>query len=240
MLKRPPCACGKNCFKSLTYKSLKFLRYKYWTRSRQLRSQWLIQTVKNSESKGKFSYFTTENGHKLCSIAFLKAYGINKNLLVKCRSLAQRNRVATDVKKTRELSVSSVECIGWLENYFSACGDRMPDKDLIYLPYRTTKLYVYNIYKQDTLSPVSKATFGVIWKQHFPHVKFKKVSYIHHFYYYTIQFDLGTDSLNETHAQCIQPLSLEFAILACTVKSGNFFFYFIIETASQVPACQVF
>ena len=176
VLKRPLCSCGKKCLQSLTYKTLRFLRYKYWTRSRQMRSQWLIQTVKNSETGGKFSFLTTENGLKVCSIAFLKAYGINKNLLVKCRGLAYKNRVATGVKKTRKLAVTSVECIGWLENYFSACGDRMPDKDLIYLPYKSTKLYVYSLYKQDTLSPVSKATFGVIWKQHFPHVKFKKVS----------------------------------------------------------------
>ena len=68
-------------------------------------------------------------------------YEINKKLLAKDRSLACKNRVAKDVEKTREPSVTSLECIGWLENYFSAGGDRMPDKDLIYLPFRTIKLY---------------------------------------------------------------------------------------------------
>ena len=171
------CKCGLECFKPFTFKSVRYLRYRYWTKSRQMRSQWLIQTLKNSKKNGKYTYMDVDSGERVCSVAFRLLYNINKNFLVKCNKNARRNAVASDVKKAKGMTVKSVMCVGWIENYVTACADRMPDKGAILLPYKTRKSNVYNIYKSENTEPVSKSTFQYLWRHHFPQVKVKQVRY---------------------------------------------------------------
>ena len=169
------CSCEMDCYQSFKLKNIRYLRYRYWTKSRQMRSQWLIQIMKNSERKGRYQYMNTDSGERVCSKAFLKLYNINKNLLVKCNKLAARNALASDTSKFKDLSVETLKCMSWFEDYVTACADRMPDHGTILLPYKTTKTAVYSLYKEEHFPPVSRMTFENIWRHHFPHVKVKQV-----------------------------------------------------------------
>ena len=99
-----------------------------------------------------------DTGKRVCSVAYHLLYNINKNVLVKCNKNARMNSVASDVKKTKGMTVKSVMCIGWIENYVTTCADRMTDKGVILLPYKTRKSNFYKIYKTENYVPVSKST----------------------------------------------------------------------------------
>ena len=73
-------------FQALYFKSVRYLRYRYWTKSRQMRSHWLIQTLKNSVKKGQYTYMNVDTGKRVCSVAFHLLYNINKNVLEKCKT----------------------------------------------------------------------------------------------------------------------------------------------------------
>lgn len=75
---------------------------------------------------------------------------------------------------------NSLTAINWLEDYASFYGDRMPNSGDVKLPYKARKPSVYQSYREDADNPVSKSQFFKIWKNYFPHLKIKQVSYYKH------------------------------------------------------------
>ena len=174
------CSCGSNCFELFNIKSVKSLRYQYWSKSRYARSQWLIQTLKVATQNGKYKMLSMDSGETVCMKAFKKLLNINKNMVVKCSSGLSRNSIALPPRSERTKSVAVVSSINWLEDYFSFYSDRMPDSKAVLLPYKMTKASIYQTYVRDMeerrqQGPVSIPTFYQIWSQHFPDVKIKQV-----------------------------------------------------------------
>lgn len=170
------CSCGEKCLEAYSVRTVHALRYRFWSKNRQMRAQWLIQTIKIGKKFGRFLKLRTDDGINVCSKAFLALYKLNKNMLGHCRQLANKDAVALKTKKPRTVSSPVIQCISWFENYVSCSGDRMPDSNSILLPYRTSKLAVYNSYcKANEGNTISRTSFQNIWKWHFPQVKIKQV-----------------------------------------------------------------
>lgn len=171
------CACQKNCLRSVNVKTIKLLRYRYWSKSQLHRNQWLIQAVSNSDFRGRFRYLTMDNGQQVCCSAFLKIYHINKNKLTKCTGLHEQGAISSRGKRPRPLTTATINAVAWLEDYASFYGDRMPHSADILLPYKTQKQVLYWTYKRehpgDTVT--SMTTFYRIWKTYLPTLKIKKV-----------------------------------------------------------------
>ena len=176
---RKNCFCGGECKKTLTLKTLATLRYRFWSMSRQSRSQWLIHSFANAEIRGRHRIHQIENRQKFCSVAFRQVYKINKNYYGKCKKLQERNSVSTSGAAPRITSIQSLSAIAWLEDYASFYGDRMPHCKDILLPYKTLKQNVYAQYRADRVADansVSRTQFYRLWKSHLPQVKIKRVS----------------------------------------------------------------
>ena len=142
-----------------------------------MRAQWLIQTIKLGKKSGRQVHLQTDDGINVCSSAFLQLYKLNKNYMVTCTKLVKQNAVAQGARKPKISSQAAIKCTAWFQNYATCSADRMPDSDTVLLPYKTTKLTVYETYKKENgvEDTVSRATFNNIWKWNFPNVKIKKV-----------------------------------------------------------------
>ena len=173
------CCCGRHCAKQFSIESLKYIRYKLWSKTRQMRAQWILQTLRNGKKTGRFLHLTMENGMHVCRRSFLKLCNLDKNMLVRCRKLIAKDTASFCAKKSKSNSPPVVKSISWLEEFASCAGDRMPDSKLILLPHKTTKSSVYETYKEDIQRengvPVSISTFRNIWMWHFPDLRMKKV-----------------------------------------------------------------
>ena len=122
--------------------------------------------------------YQMENGVTVCKKAFMSLLHINKNLMTMCRKHVKGD-LLSQTSTFRTLSMKSLQCMTWIEEYASYYGDRMPNNENILLPYRTTKISVYNSYCQDMKecrkNAVSRAGFNRIWKHNFPNLKIKQV-----------------------------------------------------------------
>ncbi|XP_060583861.1 uncharacterized protein LOC132740023 [Ruditapes philippinarum] len=128
---------------------------------------------KSKETIGKFTFLRTEYGGLVCSKAFQSLYRINKNTFSKANVISGKT---VGLSKTKSKSHNTISLIAWFEEYVKFHGDFMPHKQDVLLPYGSRKLHVYEQYKIETASPVSKSTFFDMWAKHFPHIKIKKTT----------------------------------------------------------------
>ena len=70
--------CEKDCIKKLQLKTIETLRFKYWTKQRSARRQWLLERIKASRrSKSKPLFVVEEAGVALCQRGFMSLYGVS-------------------------------------------------------------------------------------------------------------------------------------------------------------------
>ena len=162
-----------------TFKTIKTERYRFWTKSVEQRKQWLVHTLQSGQQKGHFNFLHIDN-KIICTFALKNIYGLNKNMLSKCKLLSEKGDVASKGRKLRGVTEKTVVAINWFETYASTYGDRMPNSDQILLPIKTLKEQVYNTYKCDMIKqrqkPISRSGLQSVWKSHFPNLKIKMVS----------------------------------------------------------------
>lgn len=174
------CSCMNKCIDGISAKIVMSVRDRYWSKTRQCRAQWLTQTIRTSQKRGKFYYMTLDTGKQVCQKAFMNIMNVNKNSLTKCKRLSSDGAVASKGAGIRDFSSQRITTISWLEDYSSFYGDRMPDSVSVLLPYKTLKDSVYEYYKRDMSTEdhksVSRTSFFRIWADHFAHLKIKQVS----------------------------------------------------------------
>ena len=118
----------------------------------------------------------------MCRNAFSKLLRINKNRLTALKKKAIYGAVTNAGCSQKTASVKLTEAISWLEQYATLYGDRMPDLKKVMLPYKTEKFAVFLKYRQETKNSVSKSSFYSVWKDYFPHLKIKEVSFLYLLY----------------------------------------------------------
>ena len=165
-----------------TFDDIRSIRERFWNSPKPIRMQKLIEYVESSQQVGKSNFIkvTALKDKNICSRAFQKLFRVNKNTFSRAAALTKDGAVFFPTKKPRDVSEHSVRLMAWMETYTTYSGDRMPNSKDILMPYGTTKCNVYKKYCQElednSLRPVSLASFHKIWKLYFPHVKAKKVS----------------------------------------------------------------
>ena len=176
--KEEKCKCKQNCLGLFSVRDIYNIRERYWTHSRRSQSQILIHAVSQGYKDGRFTFLTLDNGKKVCQLAFLQILRVNKNALTGAKKLCKRGAKTTPGKTPKSPSEKSTKTMSWFEQYVELHGDKMPDARDVLLPYKTTKVGVYESYRVqvDEESRVSPALFYKIWKEHFPHIKIKDVS----------------------------------------------------------------
>ena len=174
--KKSKCNCGSNCLSLFTSREIYNLRERFWTKTRHSQSQYLIHAISLETVKGRFRYLTLDNGIKVCKKAFVSILKVDRKRLSSSKKLHERGaKVAAD-KIPRCVTSATVSALAWLQTYAKERGDRMPHSTDILLPYKTTKVAVYNSYQLDCgKRPCGKSQFFQLWKDHFPHLKIKEV-----------------------------------------------------------------
>ena len=166
------CKCSENCMSKFDLKAVKELRINFWSQPKHIRMFVLNNFQNLKQTKGKFTYMRTETGVLVCSKAFFLLYRINKNTFTKVIAMTGKT---VGLSKTKSKSDNTLSLIAWFEVYVQFHGDFMPHNQDVLLPYGSRKIHVYEQYKLEKESPVSRSTFFDIWAKHFPHVKIKKV-----------------------------------------------------------------
>lgn len=80
--------------------------------------------------------------------------------------------------RVRSLSSKSLEAVAWMRSYFDRVGDKLLDKDGIYLPTFLSEKSIYNIMVANHAtreSPVCFSQFNKLYRNHFPNVTISKV-----------------------------------------------------------------
>ena len=175
--KRTSCKCGTNCVNSVSAKDVYHIRERFWTVSRYMQSQFLIQTLSQRKVEGRYSFLRLDNGLTVCKRAYGIILNIDKKRFTSINKLIKRKAKAAANKSPRCVSLSTISAMTWLQNYAKERGDRMPHSTDILLPYKTTKTAVYQAYRRDCdkRRPNSRSHFFQLWKDHFPHLKIKEV-----------------------------------------------------------------
>ena len=176
--KNKKCKCDKNCMGMFSAKDIYNLRERYWTNTRRAQFQILIHTMGQQYKKGSFFYLPLDNGKTVCVKAFKLILKVNKNALTEAKKSHQRGAKSTAGKSPKSVSHRTEQTISWFEMYAEFHGDRMPHSRDVLLPYKTTKVGVFQSYRTqvEEASRVSATLFYKIWKERFPHVKIKEVS----------------------------------------------------------------
>ena len=169
--------CEKDCIKKLPLKTIEILRFKYWTKQRSARRQWLLERIKASRhSKSKPLFVVEEAGVALCQRGFMSLYGVSKYTYYNIKQEAIKGAEhSSGNSKNREHSARFIIALNWLEEYATFHGDRMPNTDKILLPYKTRKSIIYGQYKQEHKAPIHITSFLQMWQEYFPHLRIKKV-----------------------------------------------------------------
>ncbi|XP_053403787.1 uncharacterized protein LOC123534087 [Mercenaria mercenaria] len=148
------------------------MRNKFWTKPFENRVEWFMDKVVESvDSSGRVKWlsFVIEGGKKVCGTCFRKLYRIDKNFYYKYLKKAQQGKQSASVRYTRSYSESRNLADTWLDCYAFYHADRMPDTGVLMLPYRTRKIDIYNLYKNEMTDqfkyPVSKSLFYNIWNR---------------------------------------------------------------------------
>ena len=142
-----------------------------------MQSQYLIQTVAQKQIEGRYTFLRLDNGVKVCKRAFGTILNLDKKRFTSVNKLNGRSAKAAADKMPRSITGRTISAMTWLQNYAKERGDRMPHSTDILLPYKTTKVAVYNAYRRECAKrPSCKSQFFKLWKDHFPHLKIKEVS----------------------------------------------------------------
>ena len=169
--------CSCECLKSLDFSKIITNRYKFWSKPYVQRQNFLIDKMKAGENG-----FIIHDSLSMCKKAFCIMFGINKNTMTKCRRLLKDKKESCVGRNLYGHSEKVIMALDWLEQYATHHGDRMPDSQNILLPYRTTKVHVFESYRKSridlNLPATSQATFMNVWKNRFPHLKIKQVCVI--------------------------------------------------------------
>ena len=178
------CKCGCNCISLISARDIYNMRERFWTKSRHSQSQYLIHTMALKTVAGRYTFLTLDNGLKVCKKAFGSILKIDKKRFTSTKKLNGKDAKAAADKMPRSVTSTTISALAWLQTYAQERGDRMPHSTDVLLPYKTTKVAVYNTYRLDCGNrPCGRSQFFQLWKDHFPHLKIKEVRVEHIVYF---------------------------------------------------------
>ncbi|CAG2214553.1 unnamed protein product [Mytilus edulis] len=168
--------CDRSCLNSLTAVDVKNMRTKYWSKSPSERRQWLFDKFTEQSRVDKNVKFLTEKGITVCQNGFLGVYDINQSVFYRNRKLFLRGVSSSVPTAFRKRTTKYLTAMNWFEDYIMFHGDRMPNINYIYLPYRTRKFVIFKQYVNElsmgkTLKDLHSTGCG---KTHFRMLKSKK------------------------------------------------------------------
>lgn len=179
--------CSQFCLEHVTENMMKSMRYRFWTKSFDQRVEWFIDKVKECNHGSGMTRFTIDSGHRVCPSCFKLLLKINKNFYYKYFKKALEGDSAASYRNARGFGMAREGAIVWLQNYEYFHADRMPDNGDMMLPFKTRKSDLYNVYVEEKIQQleisikaaytVSMSTFYDIWKEDFPKLKIKQVSF---------------------------------------------------------------
>ena len=163
--------CKHRCLNLFTNEDYINIRNTFWLKDYQRRFEYLIDKFGESTSVGSTTFFFVDKGRRVCGTCFRMATNMDKSFYYLVRKKFLSGACATAFENRRGESVASRDCVRWIQSYAFYHGDRMPDKRIILLPYKTRKttlyeLYVAEMYEKSRYS-VAKSTFFTIWKTRF-------------------------------------------------------------------------
>lgn len=169
--------CITSCLNSFSFKEVREIRIKYWSKTPKARKQWIFDKFLEQEKVNKDSRFLVERGKYACPAAFIALHDINKSVYYRYRTLFYTG-VTSATDSFRQRTTKYLEAMNWLERYVSFHGDRMPDCNVVFLPYKTRKYIIYTQYRHETqpTDVLKRSTFYKMWTSSFPNVKIKEVS----------------------------------------------------------------
>ena len=172
--------CLDKCLETLGLSEVKAARLKYWTKSPKERTEWMMDKIEESAKINGKKFFSIFDGKSACMKCFCLLYNISKTVYYKNQNKMQSGRTSSGIKKQRRRSEPQIEAHSWLNHYSTCFGDKMPDRDEIFLPYKFRKRAVYEKYSyektQKMKQPVALSSFMRMWKKDFRWLKIKKVS----------------------------------------------------------------
>ena len=80
------------------------LREKYWLKSREARTQFLVHTTSMRVKNGRFTYIRLDTGKEVCQRAFCCLLRVNKNALTRVRKQSKRNANASTTRPEKTIS----------------------------------------------------------------------------------------------------------------------------------------
>lgn len=170
--------CENKCLTSLTSRDVKHRRTKYWSKKPSERKQWLLYKFTEQSMVDKNLKFLTEKGISVCKNGFMKAYDINKSVFYRNRKRFISGVSAASPTPFRQRTTKYLTAMNWFEDYIMFHGDRMPNVNAIYFPYRTRKFIIFKQYLNEVVSELAlkRSTFYRMWDTSFAIVKIKEVS----------------------------------------------------------------
>lgn len=192
--------CERSCLNSLTAVDVKNMRTKYWSKSPSERRQWLFDKFTEQSRVDKNVKFLTEKGITVCQNGFLGVYDINQSVFYRNRKLFLRGVSSSVPTAFRKRTTKYLTAMNWFEDYIMFHGDRMPNINYIYLPYRTRKFVIFKQYVNELsmAKTLKRSTFYRMWENSFSNVKIKEVSLFYtiaSFFLYTgLTFEIQTNT----------------------------------------------
>ena len=174
--------CNRKCFRCIDAIDIQRCRKRYWTLQKDQQTQWLLDKLSEASDSDSLRTirFTIDGGFKVCAKFFKKLFHVDKNKLYDVHKAFKRGAIAPGYKKFRGATKCRMSAILWLEEYATYHSDRMPNTRQVLLAYRTRKLVVYKLYKNEMVKKfmpfLSKSSFYAMWASDFKHLKIKKVS----------------------------------------------------------------
>ncbi|KAK3099791.1 hypothetical protein FSP39_009712, partial [Pinctada imbricata] len=171
--------CKQSCLSGYTLEDVKKARMRVWTKNYEERVEWFSEKYSEAINKQKMIKFTVDNGQHVCGTCFRNLYRLDKTFYYKQIGYFEHGAVAAGFQKSKSICDSTDKLIDWLKDYSAFHGDKMPDKGITLLPYKTRKVDIYNVYEEEQIEKmervVSQATFYRVWDEHFEDLKIKKV-----------------------------------------------------------------
>lgn len=171
--------CKHKCLKEVNEKAIYNARYRYWTKGYEERVTWFSDKYAEAIDRETKIKFMIDAGKVVCGVCFRNLYRMDKNFYARQLKKYEVGAVAAGYRTPRSNTDMSQVAVRWLKDYATFCGDRMPDRDIVLLPYRTRKIDIFQQYHDELTEAMQKtlcrSTFYAMWKQSFPHLKIKQV-----------------------------------------------------------------
>lgn len=188
--------CKTKCIKTLNLNAskLKDIRTRFWLKSKVHRTEFMYDKLHDSQNSFEGQVKLPLEGLFICVQSFLQIFKIDKGYFYTHLKNYRKGHKSAAVLPRKHGDVYE-KALGWLEDYASCYGDRMPDTIDIKLPYKSLKINVWKQYRDEQLDKFStngpvdsqflaRSTFMKMWKDHFPHLKIKEVTYHCHYHCY--------------------------------------------------------